>query len=61
MKTRSGVDDAVAFGPPPGGDTIWTLTTKNGQTLQSWGETAYKACSNVGLTLGQIASISCAT
>lgn len=58
MKTRSGVDEANAYGPAPGKGTVWTLTTKNGQTLQSWGETAFLACSNVGLTLGQIASIS---
>lgn len=54
---RRGVSEEEAFGPGPGAGTIWTLTTKNGQTMQSWGATAYEACANVGLNLGQVAHI----
>lgn len=57
MKKRSGADEGEAFGPAPGSGTLWTLTTKNGHTMQSWGSTAFQACANVGLSLGQVSWI----
>lgn len=57
MSKRRGVDEQDAFGPAPGKGTLWTLTTKNGETKQSWGSTAFQACANVGLNLGQVAWI----
>jgi hypothetical protein len=54
---RGGVDESVAKGPAPGFGTLWLMTTKCGETKSSWGATAYMACANVGLSLGQIAHI----
>lgn len=54
MKTREGVDENKAFGPAPGKDTVWTLSTKRGEIMSSWGESAFAACANVGLSLGQV-------
>lgn len=45
-----------SFGPAPG-EAIWTITTKNGQTLQSYGTTAFLACQRVGRNLGEVADI----
>ena len=45
-----------SFGPAPG-EAVWTITTKNGQTLQSYGTTAYQACARVGRNLGEVADI----
>jgi hypothetical protein len=57
VSSRRGVDEAVAFGPAPGKGTIWVIVTKNGETKQSWGDTAFKACANLGMNLGQVAKI----
>ncbi len=57
MSKRGGVDEHEAFGPAPGQGTCWTLTTKNGRAMSSWGNTAFQACANVGLNLGQVSSI----
>jgi hypothetical protein len=57
VRKRSGVDESEAFGPAPGKGTVWTITTKSGETRQSWGATAFAACANVGLNLGQVAWI----
>ncbi len=57
MRKREGVDESQAFGPAPGSGTVWALTTKNGESKQSWGKTAFEACANVGLNLGQVARI----
>ena len=54
---RGGVDESVAKGPAPGAGTLWFLTTKCGTVMSSWGATAFIACANVGLNLGQVAQI----
>jgi hypothetical protein len=57
VSSRRGVDEQYAFGPAPGQGTIWTIVTKNGETKQSWGDTAFTACAHIGLNLGQVAKI----
>jgi hypothetical protein len=54
---RGGVDESVAKGPAPGLGTLWLLTTKCCETKSSWGASAFLACANVGLNLGQVAHI----
>jgi hypothetical protein len=58
VKKREGVAEVKAFGPAPGTGTLWLVTTKSGETKQSWGSSAFMACANVGLNLGQVAHIS---
>lgn len=61
MKKREGSPESQSFGPAPGSGTLWVITTKNGQVMQSWGSTAFKACAHCGLNLGQVAHINART
>lgn len=57
MKGREGIPEKHAFGPAPGPGTVWVVTTKQGETKQATGETAFKAAAFLGMSLGQVAHI----
>jgi hypothetical protein len=62
MKTRSGVPESRAFGPAMSSETQWEIMVPcvldpRHSRLLSYGPTAFAACANIGISLGEVVDI----